>query len=120
MKIEPVLHIETPAYPLRDEFLADKQSLQECLPNRWRKSMGLAGALAILLAANLTGCSGTNSQPKKAAPPQANTVVDDAGYWIRSIFQEQDVMMGCVAIMPPAVLQEDAAVNDAGDPGPNS
>ena len=136
MEIQPVPQIEAPAYPTRDELLADKQTLQDCLPCRWRKTRGLAGALALFLAANAAGCGGgANGRPGESAvvarddsdaqpgespaieEDDSDTLVVEADYWIRSIFQKRYVMMGCVALMPPAVLQEDAAVHAAQDSG---
>ena len=71
MEIKPVPQIEAPAYPTRDELLADKKILQECVPSRWRKTRGLAGAVALCLAANLSGCGGEPRETAKVAekPP---------------------------------------------------
>jgi hypothetical protein len=121
MEIKPVVQIRPPAYPTQDELLADKKTLQECLPCRWRKAKGLAGALTLLLAANLTGCGdATSGQPGRSAAAARNNpdpLIVEAGYWIRSIFRGRQVMLGCVAMMPPAVLQEDAAAGATGDSG---
>jgi len=110
MEIKPVGQVESPAYPTRDELLGDEKTLQDCLPRRWRKAKGLAGALALLLAANVTGCGdGADNRPAAAPEDRDNPVVVESSYWIRSIFRGRQVMLGCIAMMPPAVLQEDAA-----------
>ena len=64
MKPKPVKRSKRPAYPTRTEFLAGEESLGGQWP--WGRRMGkdLAGAAAMLLAANLTGC-GQPPQPLK-------------------------------------------------------
>jgi hypothetical protein len=123
MEIKPVPQIEAPAYPTQDELRADKRMLQNCLPRRWRKTKGLAGALSLLVAANMTGCGDSSTaRPDRSGPPfpvdpvrQAQeelfqpSFVAEASYWTRSIFEERQAMLGCIAMMPPAVIQEDAA-----------
>ena len=68
MQIKPVPQLEAPAYPTQDELLADRKATEDCLPRRWRKTKGLAGALSLLVAANMTGCGdGGAGQPRVAS-----------------------------------------------------
>ena len=141
MEITPVSQIEPPAYPTRNELLTDRKSLYGYLPDRWRKSKRLAGALSLFLAANCAGCNldvGGSSPPTRGAAPEREDPFDDKGDdsrvawqsaeevvrdalveqaadWTRSIFRGRTLMMGCVAMMPPAVLHEDAAAQAARD-----
>jgi len=144
MDIKPVSQIEAPAYPTRDELLADRRALHDCLPSRWRKTKGLAGALSLFLAANCSGGCGFDAGggvPRKADTTQESSdpfadegdaghvvsdsaeendpgpLVEEAADWIYSIFGGRAAMTGCIAMMPPAVLHEDAAVQAAHDSG---
>jgi hypothetical protein len=123
MEIEPVSKVELPAYPTRDELPAEKVALGETLPSRWRKARGLVGALAMFMAANMTGCGSDSNRPGGNssaidADGRIESPVVEADGWIRSIFRKpQPVMLGCVAIRPPVVLQEDAAVKATQDAG---
>jgi hypothetical protein len=125
MDIKPVSQIDVPAYPTQED-LADRKTLQQNLPRRWRKAHGLAGAVALFMAANTAGCGEPSNPPQSSVAIDCSgrlftsEVVAEADGWIRSIFrkpQPRRVMMGCIAIMPPAVLHEDAAVKAVQDVG---
>ena len=114
MQAEPASRREPPAYPTRVELKAENGVLGEHLPKAWKTGSGFAGAVALLVAANLTGCS---SEPPTIRTPEP--VVMEASAWIESIFQTTPntgpVMLGCIAIMPPAVFSEDEGMNLFGD-----
>ena len=63
MKPEPVSQITLPIYPTRDELRSDRSVLTRRLPQGWKLGRDLAGAAAVLLAANLPGCGTTSSPP---------------------------------------------------------
>jgi hypothetical protein len=126
MDIRPVSRIAAPAYPTREELPAERVALGETLPVRWRKARGLVSALTLFMAANMTGCGGESGRPAGNSIRidttgrilSSDDTVAEADGWIRSIFRKpQPVMLGCIAVMPPAVLQEDAAVKATQDAG---
>jgi hypothetical protein len=118
MDVQHVARIDPPAYPTRAEVLADQNLLQENIPGGWRRCRGFAGALSLLVAANLTGCQGESHTSTWEAYQDPEPIVQEASDWVRSIFDDGSnggwragrVMLGCVAIMPPTYLPEDEAM----------
>ena len=118
MKPKPVKHTHPPAYPTRSELAADGDLLKKHVPRGWRIGKGLAGAIGLFLAANVTGCgpdsaSTTAVDPYPRLPP---LIVLEASDWTRSIFDDGKGapnnwgMLACVAITPPVFLPEDEAI----------
>ena len=125
MEIEPVEKIEPPAYPSGEELADAKAMLSAHFPSRWRTAKGLAGAMAVALAANCSGgCSSEfdngGNQPvdvsrATAAPPASFGVRVDpadpsfmaASDWVRSIFESQSqsrvILGGDILIVTPTV-----------------
>jgi hypothetical protein len=116
MEIKPLSQAETPSYPSANAAEA-KALLAAHVPNRWRQAKRLAGALAVTLAANLSGgCGSTVSDnslpgPMPAAcdppPGEQNHLMGAASDWIRSIYskpQSRSFIMGArVGLVPPVV-----------------
>ena len=129
MEIKPVEKIEPPAYPSGEEFADAKAMLSAHLPSRWRKAKGLAGAMAVALAANCSGgCSSEfdngGNQPvdvsrATAAPPASagsscrpsDPLFLEANDWVRSIFENQPQMrsytLGALIRTPSRASEEE-------------
>jgi hypothetical protein len=100
MEIEPLSQAEAASYPSANA--ADVEGLlSRYLPKRWRKVKGLAGAVAVALAANMAGGCGsevgnsrsqTPSSPSShvACPPQGrrDASLARAEDWVRSIYRK--------------------------------
>jgi hypothetical protein len=84
MKPEPVSQITLPTYPTRDELRSDPSVLTRRLPRGWKLGRDLAGAAAVLLAANLPGCGTTSS------PPHDPEAVEATGLAQRDVTDERD------------------------------
>jgi hypothetical protein len=102
LELRPVAQLKTPAYPTQDELPVAEITLEETLPLRWQKAKGLAGALALFLAANFSGCGpqagNQNSQPPSSSPAQVTSPSADsspspefvqANEWVKTIFEKQ-------------------------------
>jgi len=120
---------KSPEYPTRSELFAQGDGLPGRLPARWRFGRDLAGAAAMLLAANLAGCGAPPPDPVQAlgeGTPEvlgeadvsvdvseggviSPTILDEADEWVDSIFDDGSgpFMLGCVAMMPPAYIPEE-------------
>jgi hypothetical protein len=124
MDIRPVSNIQMPAYPKADQ--ADAASLlSQYLPGRWSSAKGLAGAVAVALAANFAGGCGSNAGSSSPPPLPSNPWTKpspsfaEANDWVRSIYgkpQSQAVLMGEVQIVMPPVREE----NSGGSAPPGS
>lgn len=101
MKPNPVRKYRTPLYPTRLEALADPALLREHLPAAWRLKPELAGAVAILLAAN--AC--VNSSDQGTAPSAKAAIV-------APIFEHGGgrATVGCMGSVPPVFLSEEEAL----------
>lgn len=101
MKPNPVRKYRTPAYPTRLEALADPALLREHLPAAWRLKPELAGAIAILLAAN--ACVNSSD---KGTPPSAKAAI------VAPIFEHGGgrATAGCMVSAPPVFLSEEEAL----------
>jgi hypothetical protein len=115
MQLQPISRAESPGYPTRREFLTQRDTLLEHVPARWSKTKGLLGAVTIFVAANLcTGCgpaAKSSNAPDESNPFYADrdsAVVEQAASWTRSIFEKRHFAMGCIAMMPPRHVSEDA------------
>ena len=101
MELKPVENIDPPTYPTCEELVDAKAVLSAHLPRRWRKAKGLAGAIAVVLAANCSGGCGSDGQfsssqadvdvPQSAYVPAepSDPMLEQAGDWVRSIFGGQ-------------------------------
>jgi hypothetical protein len=114
MDIVPVSKIKTPSYPKADQ--ADAETLlSQYVPGRWSKAKGLAGAVAVAMAANFAGGCGSNAGGS-SQPPHPSGLLNgptpsfaEASDWVRSIYgkpQPQAVLMGDVVIPEPTVSEE--------------
>ena len=114
MEIKPVEKIDPPAYPTGTEFAEAKGLLSAHLPRRWHKAKGLAGAVAVVLAANLSGGCGSDAGnngeqtpstlqdpcvSSRIIPPPSTSLLDDARDWVQSIFCQPQVQSGRSFIM---------------------
>ncbi len=75
MNPEPLEHNELPAYPTRDELRADHGLLDRRLPRAWKLGRDFAGAVALFMAANCTGC-GAPSTPAQCQPASLSGPTD--------------------------------------------
>jgi hypothetical protein len=126
MELEPVRQTSVPAYPTKLAVEADPALLAAHVPVGW-KTGGVAGALAIFLAANLGGCQGKsppnqagagNSSDKAQRPPSETKA--DAGTArnqalkavVAPVFAhgEGRGAVGCVVMSPPVFLSEEEAL----------
>ncbi|HEY5910833.1 MAG TPA: hypothetical protein VJA21_09545 [Verrucomicrobiae bacterium] len=100
MKPRPVKHYRQPRYPTRLEVLSEPDLLRRNLPPGWRSLPGMAGSIALFLAAN----SVVQGADKKAASPAKAAVV-------APIFDhgEGRGATGCVVVAPPVFLSEEEA-----------
>jgi hypothetical protein len=116
MEIQPVAQVESPSYPSAKTADADAL-LSKHVPSRWHKAKGLAGAVAVALAANLAGGCGsqarTSAPPPSEAGPSPNPVFTEASDWMRSIYQSPQPprLMGKIAVPHPKVNEETVMPN---------
>lgn len=100
MKPKPLKHYGQPRYPTRLEVLADPDLLRRHPPPAWQAMPGMAGSIALLLAANTT----VQGADKKATDEGAVAIV-------APIFEhgEGRGAIGCVVVAPPVFLSEEEA-----------
>jgi hypothetical protein len=114
MEVKPVEKNAPPSYPAAG--LDEEQALLSAhVPERWRKTKRLAGAVAVALAANLSGGCGSHAIGDAAPKPErfeweavpqenSNPMLADASDWVRSIYgkpQSQSFIMGAIRLSPP-------------------
>lgn len=100
MKPKPVKRYRKPDYPTRHEVLSDPELLRRHLPTGWRSLPGMAGSIALFLAAN----SVVQGADKKTTGPGTAAIV-------APIFDhgEGRGATGCVVVAPPVFLSEEEA-----------
>jgi hypothetical protein len=114
MQLQPLTQTAPPDYPTREEFLTRQNTLLEHVPARWKKSKGFLSAVALFVAANFcAGCGPAADSPRsdEFLLARQNSLVGDAAVWTRMIFAQRHFVTGCIAMMPPKVVPEDAAKN---------
>ncbi len=101
MKPIPVKRYRRPGYPARLEVIADPDLLRRNMPPGWRSLPGMAGSIALFLAANSLV---QGAEKKGAAPGSAAAVV-------APIFDhgEGRGTVGCIVVAPPVFLSEEEA-----------
>lgn len=101
MKAKPIRRLKNPAYPDRRRVLEDPLLLQNNMPPTWRSIPGMAGAVAVFLAANgsLKGADNAGATNKSIAV-------------VAPIFEhgEGRGADGCVVVNPPVFLSEQEAM----------
>jgi hypothetical protein len=117
IKLQPVEKADPPAYPTLDELPAEK-ALEGNLPQRWQKARGLAGALALFLAANATGC-GTAADNAGGSQGGADEQINcptaaefiEARQWVKGIYEDhpRPLILGEIAV--PLPVKEDEATS---------
>ncbi len=100
MKAKPWKHYRKPRYPTRPEVLSDPELLRRNLPPGWRSLPGMAGSIALFLAANSV-VQGADKKP--GIPGQAAVVAPIFGHG------EGRGAVGCVVVAPPVFLSEEEA-----------
>jgi hypothetical protein len=119
MEIKPISKTDAPSYPSADT--ADAVALlAEHVPQRWRRAKGLAGAVAVALAANFAGGCGSSADSNSLPPPlpsnpwvRPSPSLAEASHWVRSIYgkpQSQVLIMGDYAIPTPQIREEEVKV----------
>lgn len=100
MKPKRVKHYRKPGYPTRHDVISDPELLRRNLPPGWRSIPGMAGSIALFLAAN----SVVQGAEKKAAGPGHAAIV-------APIFDhgEGRGSIGCIVVAPPVFLSEEEA-----------
>lgn len=118
MQIKPVKNYKTPSYPTKEEFLSQKNSLQNNLPKRWLNNKVVAGALAFLFLGNNTNSISVIPKPKlnsisidsnKSKNPNIGKQnLDEKIPSIAPLFIYGDGRgaSGCVVINPPVFMSE--------------
>jgi hypothetical protein len=101
MKTKPVKRYRQPRYPTRLQVISDPDLLARNVPPAWRSVPGMAGSIALFLAANSLAKDG---ETKTAAPAGAAAVV-------APIFDhgEGRGATGCIVMAPPVFLSEEEA-----------
>ncbi len=101
MKAKPVKRSRIPGYPTRLKVISDPDLLRRNLPPGWRSLPGMAGSIALFLAANSLTKAG---EPKNPALGGSAAVV-------APIFEhgEGRGATGCVVVAPPVFLSEEEA-----------
>ncbi len=118
MQIKPVKNYKTPSYPTKEEFLSQKNSLQNNLPKRWLNNKVVAGALAFLFFGNNTDYISVIPKPK------LNSISIDSNKSKNTNIEKQNLdekipsiaplfiygdgrgASGCVVINPPVFMSE--------------
>ncbi len=100
MKAKPVKRYRQPGYPTRLDIISNPDLLRRNLPPGWRSIPGMAGSIALFLAAN----SAVQGAEKKSAAPGSAAIV-------APIFDhgEGRGSIGCVVVAPPVFLSEEEA-----------
>ncbi len=100
MKARPVKHYRKPGYPTRLQVISDPDLLRRNLPPGWRSIPGMAGSIALFLAAN----SVVQGAEKKTAATEKAAIV-------APIFDhgEGRGATGCIVVAPPVFLSEEEA-----------
>jgi hypothetical protein len=108
MKVAPVEQLNVPAYPAARAANAGAL-LAKHVPERWRKAKRLAGALAVVAAANLSSGCGSTVSDKTAQKPrlyvcnpptdtEQDPLVAKVSGWIRSVYGKPSF---AVRVPPP-------------------
>ncbi len=100
MKPKPVKRNRKPGYPTRLEVLSDPELLRRNLPPAWRSVPGMAGSIALFLAANSV-VRGADEKPPVPSTAAIVAPIFDHG--------EGRGATGCVVIAPPVFLSEEEA-----------
>lgn len=100
MRPEPVKRYRNPSYPTRLEVLSDPDLLRRHLPPGWRGIPGMAGSIALFLAAN-----SMVKGAEKSGPAEGTTAV------VAPLFDhgEGRGSTGCIVVAPPVFLSEEEA-----------
>jgi hypothetical protein len=118
MDAKAVKRYGRPGYPTRLQVLARPQLLEKSIPVAWRQNASMAGAVALLLAAN--GCTQHASTPTYIAQSgPAKTIqepnkprIATKAVFVAPIFEhgEGRGATGCIAVAPPVFLSEEEAL----------
>ena len=95
MKSAPVKRHRHPAYPTKLEVQCDPRLLRQNIPPAWRAVPEIAGAVALFLAVESTGCRSGSKTPVVAP-----------------LFEhgEGRGATGCIVVAPPVFLSEEEAM----------
>jgi hypothetical protein len=118
MEIQPLPNNRQPMYPTEEELSADQKLLEQNLPHRWQRAKGLAGTLALFLAANMTGCGstienagdqhgGTTTTPSHPARSTREFIL--ARHWVKSIYADHTRVYPVGDVVIPLPVTEDDA-----------
>jgi len=101
MKSQPKKRFSNPKYPPKLQVLSDPAILEKNIPLSWRKSREMTGAVAILLAANLSSCS------------KVGAALGNSQAIVAPIFNHGSGRgtVGCVVVTPPVFLPEEEALS---------
>lgn len=101
MKTKPVKRYRQPPYPTRLEALSDPELLRRNLPPGWRSIPGMAGSIALFLAANSLAKGGEPGAPTPGGSAAIVAPIFEHG--------EGRGATGCMVVAPPVFLSEEEA-----------